>query len=117
VHIAISQYRVKLGHADRTLRLIEQHLVPLVRNVRGFVSFQVVTTGSQAFTSIGVFASKDAVETGNELVKRWLLGQPPDLVEGSPKVATGALRISATADRALDAAALHPHDDGAQVAV
>ena len=119
--MTLSRYRVKLDHADRTLRLFEQHLVPLVRNVRGFVSFQVAATGSQAFLSIGVFASKDGATTCNEVVTRWLLGQPPDLVEGSPKPAIGEVRIAATADRALDVAAaalaLGAHEDESRVGV
>lgn len=104
MYITTSHYRVKLDHADRPLRLLEQQLLPLLRNVRGFVSYQVVVTGSQAFQSIGAFASKDAVETGNEVAARWLIGQPPDLFEGAPKVATGEVRLVATADRTLDAA-------------
>ena len=98
MHITVSHYRVKLDHADRTFRLIEQHLVPLIRNVRGFVSFQVAATGSQAFVSIGTFTSKDGATTCNDVVTRWLLGQPPDLLEGSPKATTGEVRIESTAD-------------------
>jgi hypothetical protein len=121
VHITVSRYRVKLDHADRTFRLIEQHLVPLIRNVRGFVSFQVAATGSQAFVSIGTFTSKDGATTCNDVVTRWLLGQPPDLLEGSPKATTGEVRIVSTAgDPTLAVAApvvLQPQRDEARVGV
>jgi len=94
MHTTLGRYRVKLNRAEEALRLFERDLLPTLRQVSGFVSYQAAIAAPQLLLSIGIYQDKAATEQANRITGEWLDSHAMEIVEGPPKLVVGEIRIS-----------------------
>jgi hypothetical protein len=89
MHITIRKYR-GCKDANEVNRLAVAELLPVLRKIAGFCSYQIVDSGNGTVTSIGVFDSAAASDNANLQARavvqasalKALLPNPPDITVG-----------------------------------
>lgn len=98
VFTTIRRYRVKLGQADQAIRLAEVELVPIIRAIPGFVSYQALVVGPQSIVSVSTYNDRNAAESANVAAAEWVELRVASMMDGPGKVTVGEIRISTSAD-------------------
>ncbi len=62
MHAVITRARLKPGQLDKTLDAVEEHAVPTLKNLRGFLRYYVVTTGDDTLTTVTAWQSREDAE-------------------------------------------------------
>ena len=83
----VRQRSFKPGKVAEAAKQIEAHVVPIVSQVPGFISFTVVQTGEHTVTIIGLYENQAAAEKAGPQAVGWVDQHLADLVSG-PAVAT-----------------------------
>ena len=93
MHAAVRRYRVL--DMDALVSKIEAEFVERVKSVDGFVGYYVIDGGDGTASSVTVGETEQAVEDSTRLAAEWVRESAADLIEGSPDVTAGEVRIRA----------------------
>ena len=92
MYAVIRHYHFKKEDSEKIDRLVQESLVPLLKNVQGFVRYYWLDTGEGEGASLSVFNDKtgadESIKVAAELVKAQLsevLTQKPEIIEGPVK--------------------------------
>lgn len=97
MHASLRQYRLVPGTADEFNRRVNEGFVPLVREAKGFVSYQGVDAGDGSWLSITVFETKEGADESAKIAADFVEKNLRPMIQGSPTVVTGNLVASARA--------------------
>src|SRR2546422_6665181 len=70
MHAMIRRYRVRLGTVEQAARHAERGFLPLLRQIPGFVSCQLVDAGNDILTCMALFETPRSEEHTSELQSR-----------------------------------------------
>jgi hypothetical protein len=93
MHAAVRSYRT--SDIDALVRKVEEEFAPQVQGVDGFVGYYVIDGGDGTAASVTVGETEEAVDKTTALAAEWVKASAADLVEGSPEVTAGEVRIRA----------------------
>ena len=93
MHAAVRKYRT--SDIDALVRKVEEEFAPQVQAVDGFVGYYVIDGGNGAAASVTVGETEAAVVETTRLAAEWVRASAADLVEGSPEVTAGEVRVRA----------------------
>jgi hypothetical protein len=89
MYVTIRKYQ-GCRDAKEVNRVALAELLPVLRKIAGFRSYEIVDTGNGTVASIGIFASKEAAENANQqaraVVQRTAL---KDLLPNAPEITVG----------------------------
>jgi hypothetical protein len=92
MYAVIRHYHFKKENSEKIDGIVQSNLVPLLKNVQGFVKYYWLDTGDGEGASISVFDAKagadESIEVAAKLVKEQLsevLTQKPEIIEGPVK--------------------------------
>jgi Antibiotic biosynthesis monooxygenase len=91
---AIRRYTVKRGTVEELIRRVQEHFVPIVRNMPGFGGYYLVNGGPEVLIAISVFDNADGALASNELAADWVRKNVLDSAAGRPEVIVGDVVIS-----------------------
>jgi quinol monooxygenase YgiN len=93
MYATIRRYRTDRG-ADAT-RSASRQFVHAVRQLPGFVAYYVVETGAGEWTSVTVFADRQAAERSDRLAAEFVVRDDAAALVGEPEVAGGEVTLHA----------------------
>lgn len=97
MHASVRQYQLVPGTTDEFNRRVNEGFIPLVREAKGFVSYQGVDAGDGSWLSITVFETKEGADQSAEVAADFVEKNLQSMIQGSPTVVTGNLVASARA--------------------
>jgi heme-degrading monooxygenase HmoA len=86
---SIRKYRVRHGSADEIARRVQEGFVPLVRQMPGFRSYQLLDGGPDVLITVSTFDSADEAFASNEQAANWVRNNVLELTRGMPEVMVG----------------------------
>ncbi len=93
MYAAVRRYSLKSGASVAALvGKVQSGFVPLIETAPGFVSYQVLDTGSGEIASITVFKDKAGAEESTRKAADWVKGNLADMV-GPAQVTAGEIRF------------------------
>jgi hypothetical protein len=93
MHAAIRRYRVT--DVDALVQKVEDEFVEQIKQIDGFVGYYVVDGGDGTAVSITVGETEQAVEDSTARAAEWVRASAAELIDGSPEVTAGAVRVRA----------------------
>ena len=93
MHVSIRRYRIEPGKMPEITRRIEESFLPLLRELPGFVSYQVVDCGDGFMASISTFETRQAAEQSREAAADWVREHMAGFLSGIPDVMTGQILL------------------------
>jgi hypothetical protein len=93
MHAAVRRYRV--SDTDTLVGKVQEEFVSRVEGVDGFVGYYVIDGGDGNVASITVGETAQAVDESTQLAADWVRESAADLIEGSPEVTSGEVRVRA----------------------
>ena len=93
MHAAVRSYRVT--DVDALVSKVEAEFVGRVKEVEGFVGYYVIDGGDGNVASVTVGETAEAVEESTSRASEWVRESAADLIEGSPEVTAGQVRVRA----------------------
>jgi hypothetical protein len=92
MYTTIRRYRVT--DTDALVSKVEAEFVDIVKQIDGFAGYYLVDGGDGTATSITVGETAQAVEESTQRAGDWVRENAADLVDGSPEVTSGEVRVS-----------------------
>jgi hypothetical protein len=96
MHAAVRMYRVR--DIDALVEKVESEFADQVKEIDGFVGYYVIDGDDGTAASVTVGETADAVAESTRLAAAWVRDSAADLVEGSPEVTVGEVRVRAERD-------------------
>jgi hypothetical protein len=97
MHASVRQYQLVPGTVEEFNRRVNEGFVPLVRDAKGFVSYQGVDAGNGSWLSITVFETEEGADQSAKIAGDFVEKNLQEMIQGSPTVVTGNLVASARA--------------------
>ncbi len=72
MYMVISRYEVKAGEVDELSRILEKRFLPLVRKVRGFISYSWMRGQGGEMLSVGIFHDEGAAEESRRIAAEFV---------------------------------------------
>ena len=105
MHAVVRRYRVRFGTAVQVATHARRALLPLVKQVPGFVAYHLLDAGSDVLASLGFFETSEGAEASTRLLRAWFESDWPAFQE-IPQDALGEVITSAEIGRAPVTASL-----------
>jgi hypothetical protein len=96
MHAAVRRYRVK--DIDALVSKIEDEFADRVKEIDGFVGYYVIDGDDGTAASVTVGETAQAVAESTRLAGDWVRESASALVEGTPEVTVGKVRVRAEHD-------------------
>jgi hypothetical protein len=96
MHASIRRYRV--NDIDELVSRVESQFVDQVKEIEGFVGYYVIDGDDGTAASVTVGETADAVAESTKRAADWVRENASELVEGSPEVTVGEVRVRAERD-------------------
>jgi hypothetical protein len=93
MHASVRRYRVR--DIDALVDKVESEFVDQVKEIDGFVGYYVIDGGDGTAASVTVGETADAVAESARRAAAWVRDSVADLVDGSPEVTVGEVRVRA----------------------
>jgi hypothetical protein len=90
MYVSIRRAKTQDYASDEIVRRVSEDLLPQLRVIPGFVSYDILMLENEALMTISVFDSKAAAEESNQLFVNWAKGfDLASLIQGTPELAVG----------------------------
>src|SRR3989475_393149 len=99
MHAMIRRYRVRLGTVEQAARHAERGFLPLLRQIPGFVSCQLVDAGNDILTCMALFETPDGTADAVRASREWFRDEWSSFRPVPPEVVVGEVLAHATSDR------------------
>ena len=93
MYVSIRQYNGR--NVAEFSRRVEEGFVPIVRQVPGFLAWYLVDGGGGTLFTITMCENRVGVDASVSAAADWVPDNVADLVEGSPAVINGEVRVQA----------------------
>ena len=108
----ISNITTKLGQMPDFLRKTETELLPLYRELPGFVAFTVAKTGEAKAVTFGIWQTRDQAQQAIYAGDQWMKGEIGQLVDDSYNRVGDLPFLAVTRDLHTYVSAVAPVADG-----
>ena len=90
MYVSIRRGKTQAYAADEIVRRASDDLLPQLRTIAGFVSYDILMLEDETLMTISVFDSKVAAEESNQLFVTWAKGfDLTSLIQGTPELLVG----------------------------
>jgi hypothetical protein len=96
MHASVRRYKVR--DIDALVDKVESEFVDQVKEIDGFVGYYVIDGGDGTAASVTVGETADAVAESTRRAANWVRDSASDLVDGTPEVTVGEVRVRAERD-------------------
>jgi hypothetical protein len=96
MHAAVRRYRVR--DVDALVSKIEDEFADRIKEIDGFVGYYVIDGDDGTAASVTVGETAQAVAESTRLAGDWVRESAADLIDGSPEVTVGKVRVRAERD-------------------
>ena len=96
MHASVRRYRVH--DVDALVSKVEDEFVEQIKEIDGFVGYYVIDGDDGTAASVTVGETAQAVAESTRLAGDWVRESASELVEGSPEVTVGKVRVRAERD-------------------
>jgi hypothetical protein len=90
MYVSIRHAKAQEYTSDEIVRRASEELLPLLKTVAGYVSYDIMMLEDESLMTISLFESRSAVELSNQIFATWAksfdLGS---LIEGTPQLMVG----------------------------
>ena len=93
MHASIRRYRVR--DIDALVSKVEDEFADRIKEIDGFVGYYVIDGDDGTAVSVTVGETAQAVAESTKRAADWIRESASELVEGSPEVTAGEVRVSA----------------------
>ncbi len=91
---AVRRYHVKPGRIAEVARRVQEGLVPILTQQRGFISYHCIDAGDGAALAVGLYNDRRAAESANDAATAWVKQNLADLL-GPGDITVGKVIVSA----------------------
>jgi hypothetical protein len=92
MYVSIRRGKTQEYASDEIVRRASEDLLPQIRTIVGFVSYDIMMLEDETLMTISVFDSKTAAKESNQLFVTWARGfDLASLIQGSPELAVGEI--------------------------
>ena len=95
MYVSIRRYGVDPKDVPEIAKRVREGFLPIVREMAGFKSYQVLDTGGGFLASISAFETQQAARQSEELARKWARENLVGLLSGIPDVTTGQIVVQA----------------------
>jgi hypothetical protein len=99
MHAMIRRYRVRLGTVEQAARHAERGFLPLLRQIPGFVSCQLMDAGNDILSCMALFETADGTADAVRVSREWFRDEWSSFRPVPPEVVVGEVLAHATTDR------------------
>ncbi len=90
MYVSIRRAKTQDYASDEIVRRASEELLPQLRTIAGFVSYDILMLEDDTLMTISVFDSKAAVEQSNQLFMTWAKSfDLASLIDGTPELSVG----------------------------
>ena len=89
----IRRYNTHEGSAEKIMQRVRDGFVPLISNLPGFVSYDVVRSPDGTLLSVSVFESREAADASNRLASDWVHENLASLIRTAPVILSGDVMV------------------------
>ena len=90
MYVSIRRAKAQDYAADEIVRRASEDLLPQLRTIAGFVSYDILMLEVETLMTISVFNSKAEAEESNQLFVNWAKGfDLASLIQGAPELLVG----------------------------
>ena len=92
---AIRYYQADPPSSEEVVRRVQEDFVPLIRDMRGFVSYFILVPSEreQDIVSVSVFEDQQSAEESNRKAAEWVVQNLGELLRPSPEFASGQVVV------------------------
>lgn len=92
---AIRYYQADPPSIDEAIRRVQEDFVPLIRDMRGFVSYFILVPSEreQDIVSVSVFEDQQSAEESNRKAAEWVVRNLSELLRPTPEFASGQVVV------------------------
>jgi hypothetical protein len=92
---AIRYYQADPPSIEEVVRRVQEDLVPLIRDVEGFVSYFILLPSEREgdIVSVSVFGDQQSAEESNRKAAEWVVHNLSDLLRPTPEFAGGRVVV------------------------
>jgi quinol monooxygenase YgiN len=92
---AIRYYQADPPSVDEAIRRVQEDFVPLIRDMRGFVSYFILVPSEreQDIVSVSVFEDQQSAEESNRKAAEWVVQNLSELLWPTPEFASGQVVV------------------------
>ena len=92
MYVSIRRAKAQDYASDEIVRRASEELLPLLKAIAGFVSYDILMLEDETLMTISTFDSKSAVEESNQLFVNWARGfDLASLIFGTPELSVGEI--------------------------
>ena len=90
MYVSIRRAKTQEYASDEIVRRASEELLPLLKTVAGYVSYDIMMLEDESLMTVSVFDSKAAVEQSNQIFTSWAKGfDLGSLIQGNPELLLG----------------------------
>ena len=92
---AIRYYQADPPSIDEVVRRVQEDFVPLIRDMRGFVSYFILVPSEREedIVSVSVFEDQQSAEESNRKAAEWVVQNLNELLRPTPEFASGRVVV------------------------
>jgi heme-degrading monooxygenase HmoA len=92
---AIRYYQADPPSIDEVVRRVQEDLVPLIKEMRGFVSYFILLPSERQedIVSVSVFEDQQSAEESNRKASEWVVQNLSELLRPAPEFAGGRIVV------------------------
>ena len=92
MYVSIRRAKAQDYASDEIVRRASEELLPQLRTIAGFVSYDILMLGDENLMTISIFDSKTAVDESNQLFVKWAKSfDLSSLIYGTPELLVGEI--------------------------
>lgn len=93
MYVSIRRYSVDPSDVPEIAKRVRREFLPLLRQIPGFISYQVLDSSDGTLASISIFQTEAAARQSDENAKTWVQENLAGLFSGIPDVIAGELVV------------------------
>ena len=92
---AIRYYQADPPSIDEVVRRVQEEFVPIIRDMRGFVSYFILVPSERVedIVSVSVFEDQQSAEESNRKAAEWVVQNLSELLRPIPEFASGRVVV------------------------
>ena len=90
----VRKFTLRRGAAAEVARRVEESLVPLLRELPGFLDYYLFDGGPDVVVSIRIFDSAEHALASNEVAAAWIRNNVLEFTKGMPEVMAGDVLVA-----------------------
>ena len=92
MYVSIRRAKTQDYASDEIVRRASEYLLPQLRTLAGFISYDILMLEDETLMTISAFDSKAAVEKSNQLFVNWAKSfDLSSLIQGTPELVVGEI--------------------------